>query len=263
MSDAEEKIEQTPEPEIEKTEPVAEVQPTENEGETKDVGMNPISVQAARFAYIDQLDKVFDDGAVSESELNDIALCKSQVLVELVGLIDHVATLPSDSPLKKAADVLEKHLYKCYEKTDRIQAKARAKAIETKYLKDVTHELQGNPDEKTRRMMQGWAQIFSDNTMMPTNNVINLTGLGLSTGSIGMLSQFINNPSETLKAQLPNLLEEFTSKITGGEKTQAGQFFNTLLNNLTSLKSERSMIDALEGRNMAANLLSLVGGKGL
>ncbi len=261
----EEKVDQVPavEPEAEKTEPVEEVVANSNETEVKDEGMNPISIQAARFAHIEHLGKILDDGEVTEDELNDVALCKSQVLVELVGLIDYTSTLPANSPLRQAAGVLEKHLYKCYEKTDRLQAAARTRAIETRYLKDIKHELQGNPEEKAEQERKISALIFSDQSMMPANNVINLSGLGLTTGSIGMLSQFINSPSETLKAQIPNLLEEFVSKVTGDEKSQAGQFFNSLLKGLSALKGERAMTDALEGKNLAANLLSLVGGKGL
>ncbi len=263
MSDEIEKVEQAPEQEAEKAEPTVEVEPTTNEGEGNTGNVDPVSIQAARFAYIEHLGKVMDDGVVTPDELNDIAMCKSQVLVELVGLIDFTSKLPADSPLKKAAAALEKHLYKCYEKTDRIQLEARSMANLTRYRKDVEHALYGANGEFRKEPFQGFFQTYTDDSLMPGNNIINLKGLGLSVGSVGMLSQLINSPGETLKAQLPNLLEEFTSKITGGEQTQAGQFFNTLLTNLSGLKSERSMLDALEGKNITANLLSLVGGKGL
>ncbi len=229
----------------------------ENESVENDT-VNPIASQAARFAYIEKLGKSLDEYNATDDDMDIISSCKSQVLVELVYVIDFASKLPEDSPLKKAAEVLEKHLYNCYEKTDRIQANARRKNIESRYHKDISQEMYEEQPKFNRQ--QG---IITDESILPECNVINLKGLGLTGGGIALLTQLIGSPQETLKAQMPDLVEELNGKVTEEEQMSAGKFITQLLTNLAGLKSEKSMLDALEGKSSIANVMALVGGHGL
>lgn len=227
----------------------------------------PIALQAARYAYLEQLEsRIFDDETIEAEEVGLVDMCKSQVLLELVCVADYVAQLPSDSAQKKAADVLLSHLYKCYDKANTMQQRARSTERETRYLKDVEHEAFSSTGSHHRQQQQDMLHmggIVTDRQLMPTANVINLTGLGLSGGSLAVLTQLINNPTETLKAQLPDLIEELGARLTGEDKMSAHQFIGRLLTDLTGLKNVNAMTNALEGRNIAVNMLAMATGKGL
>lgn len=224
----------------------------------------PIALQAARYTYLEQLEsRVFDDETIDDNEVALVNTCKSQVLLELVCVADYVTQLPADSPQKKAADVLLNHLYKCYEKVHNMQQRARDTERETRYLKDVAHESFSGTAQNRQKSASFADNVITDRQLLPNTNVINLAGLGLTGGSLAMLTQLINNPTETLKAQLPDLIDELGSRLAKDDKTSAYQFIGQLLTDLTGLKNIKAMTNALEGRNIAVNMLSMATGKGL
>lgn len=223
---------------------------------------NPVAIQAARYAYISNLESriLSDDESVSDNDLMDVNNCKSQVLVELVSVANYASELPADSPQKKAAEVLMKHLYKCYEKTERMQERTRAAREKTKYINDVK---QVAFEDLPRQYYLQQRNIITDAQLMPNSNVIDLTGLGLSTGSVAMLSQLIKNPSESIKAQLPDLIDELGKRLTGEDKKVSDTYIGKLLTELSTHKTEKAMFDVLEGNNIAAHVMALAGGKSL
>lgn len=254
--ETETKAEVKPEPEItpEEVRESAENQPsTDVQVQASDA----IRLQAARYAYIEKLEnRLASDEQLSPGDLNDVMHCKAQVLLELVGVSSYAAQLPDNSPNRKAVDVLIKHLYKCYDKTENLRAKIMKNAQDKRSKKQwEEYTLLARPLDKSF--------IYRDEFMLPKNNVINLTNVGLTAGTAGMLSGLIKNPSESIKAQMPDLIEEFASKITGTDKETTHKFITNLLDGLTKLKNTKSMTSVLEGIDSFANLLSLKNGNAI
>ncbi len=247
--------------ELETADVTAEEKERENENEnTPEKEEKAINLQAARYAYIGNLESkiLADDESVSENDLMDVCNCKSQILVELVSVANYAEHLPADSPHKKASEVLTKHLYKCYEKIERVQERVRRAREKSKYMADVK---QVGFEELPRR--QASQNIITDEQLMPNRNVINLTGIGLTTGYIAMLSQLISNPVESIKAQMPNLIEELQKRLTGDDKIASDNYIGKLLTEMTGLKTEKAMTNALENSNLTAHIMSMVGGKSI
>ena len=221
---------------------------------------HPVALQAARYNYISHLENLIlsEDESVSENDMMDVDNCKAQVLIELVSVAAYTSQLSADNPQKKAADALMKHLYKCYDKTQGMQEKIRAAREKTRYMKDVKQVILEDLPKRYSKQ-----NIVTDDQLLPKNNVINLAGLGLGTGYIAMMEQLINNPRELIKAQMPNLIDELSGKITGSDKKISDTYIGKLLLDLSGYKNEKSMIDALEGKNITGNILALAGGKSL
>lgn len=253
--ETETKEEVKPEPEItpEEGRETAENQSIDVQTQASDA----IRLQAARYAYIEKLEnRLASDEQLSPNDLNDVMHCKAQVLLELVGVSSYAAQMPADSPNRKAVDVLIKHLYKCYDKTENLRAKIM-KNVQDKRSKKQWEEytLLARPHDKFF--------IYRDEFLLPKNNVINLTNVGLTAGTAGMLSSLIKSPSESVKAQMTDLVEEFAAKITGTDKETTHKFITNLLDGLTKLKNTKSMISVLEGIDSFANLLSLKNGNAI
>lgn len=241
--------------EVENSAEMAEKQQSDAVEQTE----NAIKIQAARYAYIEKLEnRLAGNERLTPNDLNNVLHCKAQVLLELVGVSNYVAEMPASSPNRKAAEVLIKHLYKCYDKAENL----RSKIISTKNDKRGKHQW----EDYRYRMLKNqnvFSPVFTDEILLSQNKVINLSKTGLTAGTTGMLSQLINNPSECIKAQMPNLIAEFASKITGTDKETTSKFITSLLNGLTQLKNTKSMTDVLEGVNTFANLLTLKNGNAL
>lgn len=217
-----------------------------------------INIQAARYMQISNLESnVFNDDMITNDEVNRISFCKSQVLLELVRVEDYVSKMPADTPYKKAAEVLLKHLYKCYDKVDKMQNRAREQAQQTRYKKDVRHELL-NTEAQLRRLNAGMA--VDDSSLLPSANTINLQKMALPAGATSMLAQFINNPVASLKSQMPDLIEEMDNKLSETDKLNSEKIISTLIVGLARFKNEKQMANALEGTNLAGNILSIISG---
>ena len=221
--ETETKAEVKPEPEItpEEVRESAENQPsTDVQAQASDA----IRLQAARYAYIEKLEnRLASDEQLSPNDLNDVMHCKAQVLLELVGVSSYAAQLPSDNPNRKAVDVLIKHLYKCYDKTENLRAKI---------MKNVQ-------DKRSKKQWEEYTLLAR-----PTD-------------------KFFIYRDESIKAQMPDLIEEFAAKITGTDKETTHKFITNLLDGLTKLKNTKSMTSVLEGIDSFANLLSLKNGNAI
>lgn len=249
----------------------------ENVESVKNEGVGPqenghietaIELQAARYAYIENLERrIMADGFVEQGELEDAMNCKAQVLLELVAVEDYASKLSKDDPSLLAVGVLKDHLYKCYNKTEKMRdrlAQERQRKIMEKHYEEFNFQTSRRRvddyiyREKIFERNSKFGGVIHDNDMLPKNNMINLAGLGLSAGSLGMLSQLIKNPSETIKAQMPDLLTEFAAKITGQDKETITGFIGDLTTGLNALKSAKAMTDALEGLGSMAKMLSAI-----
>lgn len=217
-----------------------------------------LKLQAARYLYIEKLEnRLSAQDNLTSYDLNDIMHCKAQVLLELVGVSGYISKMPADSPLRKAADVLLKHLYKCYDKTESLREKVmrnRQGKRSQKQWEEYTYSL----SERNRR-----SGIVYDEMLLPPSNVIDLTQAGLTAGTLGLITQFIQNPSASIKAQMPELISEFASKITGEDEETTHKYITSVLEGLTKLKKHKSMSDVLEGVSTFTNLLGLNNGNAL
>ncbi len=237
----------------------AAVESTENQktesGNVSEEALNAIRLQAARYAYIEKLEnRLANEEHLTPRDINDVIHCKAQVLLELVGVSGYAAHISADSPNRMAVDTLIKHLYKCYDKTEQLRDKIM-KNINQKRSKKQWEDftLLSRPHDKF--------YIYRDEFLLPQNNVINLTNIGLTAGTAGMLSQLIKNPSESIKAQMPDLIEEFASKITGTDKETTHKYINSLLEGLSNLKNPKSITAVLESIGSLTTMLSLKHGK--
>ncbi len=262
MTEAE--IQETPpeKTEAEKTIEQAEQSTEFTETESSKDDVNLIQNQAARFAYIEQLERKINTDAFSENgEFLDIMQCKSQILVELVGVADYLDKMPADSPHRQAADILLKHLYKCYDKTESMYEKIASDRSKKRTERQMTDTIFSNAyrDEQIRRQMA----LLDDGDIFPTDRLINLSGIGLSAGSLGMVTQLIDSPTESIKAQLPDLIEEYTSKLTGTDLSGIHKKIGTIVEGLSALKNPQSMVNALENPNLISNVMSMMSGNSL
>ncbi len=243
------------------------VTPTENENTaSQSTGHieSAVELQAARYAYIENLERrIMADDFVEQGELEDAMNCKAQVLLELVAVEDYASKLGKDNPSLPAIGVLKDHLYKCYNKTEKMRdrlAQERQKQLLGKQHEEYDYQQRHNTinleyPELLRNKQYNFG-VFQDKN----NNMINLTGLGLSAGSVGMLSQLIKNPSESIKAQMPDLITEFASKVSGQDKEAINGFIGSLTAGLNTFKSVKAMTDALEGVGQMAKMLSALKG---
>lgn len=225
-----------------------------------------IQQQSSQFRYLEQLDNALTeegDANVTDFDFDNALNCKAHVLLELVALADYTTKLSADNPNQKAAEVLTNHLYKCYDKAERIREKiaSRRNYLKGRKQRDefVYSQLYQNMKDApsdVNSLFAAFGVVF-DRDINPDNKVINLTGSSLSGGSLDMVKQLIKHPSESIKAQLPDLISEYTSKVTGIDKEKVDGFFDVLLKGLTALKNPKSMNAALEGINAVTNLLSL------
>ena len=223
-----------------------------------------VELQAARYGYIENLERrIMADDFVEQGELDDAMNCKAQVLLELVAVEDYASKLGKDSPELKAIGVLREHLYKCYNKTEKMRdrlAQERQKRLLGKQHEEYDYQQRhGTIQIEYPKMLRN--RNFGFDVMQDkNNNMINLTGLGLSAGSMGMLSQLIKNPAESIKAQMPDLIMEFASKVTGEDKETITGFIGELTAGLNTFKSAKAMADALEGVGKMAKMLSAIKG---
>ncbi len=230
----------------------------ENESKSiSDEASDAIRLQAARYAYIEKLEnRLAAEEHLTVNDISDVIHCKAQVLLELVGVSGYASQMPADHPNRLAVDTLVKHLYKCYDKAENLRDKI-IKNINKKRSKKQWEELTllGPKHDKF--------YIYRDEFLLPQNNVINLTNVGLTAGTAGMLSQLIKNPAESIKAQMPDLIEEFAAKITGTDKETTHKYITGLLEGLSKLGNAKSMTSVLEGIDTFANLLSFKHGNTL
>lgn len=213
-----------------------------------------VETQASQYQYIESLEnRIFADNAVDENELNDAAFCKSQVLLQLVCVESFAAGLQTDDPRRTVVDTLLSHLYKCYDKTEKVRSKAAAEKFQTDYQKQIGAERVKERHERN---------IMADDYLMPRNNHISLMIPGMSIASIGLLKELVENPQERVKAQLPDLIEELGVKMTPDQKEFANLWTGKLVDELGKFKGAKAMMNALEGNNIMTALKQLAGGKG-
>ena len=236
------------------------------EAEQPTAGETAIEIQAARFSYIENLERrIMADNFVEQGELDDATHCKTQVLLELVAVEGYASKLGPNDPSQKSIGVLREHLYKCYNKTEKMRerlVKERNKNLMGKHYEEFDYQTNRRP-KNMAEAMPFWIQTNKSgfNIMHDQNsNIINLSGLGLSAGSMGMLSQLIKNPAESIKAQMPDLITEFASKVTGKEKQDVTNFITELTNGLNNLTSVKAMGEALEGVGTMVKMLSAIKG---
>lgn len=213
-----------------------------------------VETQAAQYQYLESLEaRIFADGAIDEGELDNVNYCKSEVLLQLVSVESFAASLNEDDSRKKAVNVLLSHLYKCYGKTERLRLRAIDEKFQTDYQKAVGVEKINQRDERNMTM--------TDDFLMPKDRRISLGGAGISIAGLGFLKEFVSDPEQRLKAQMPDLIQELAKKMTGSEQNIANQWVGQLVDELSKLKGVKSMASALEGNNMMTALKQLAAGK--
>lgn len=230
---------------------------------------NAIQLQAQRYAYIEKLESLLDYSAdvdVNMNDFNNVLHCKTQVLLELVSVAGYVATLPANDPQKKAADVLMSHLYKCYDKTEKLREKMLHKKyyMHSRKQRDAFfysvsyQDFLNQPYEENNPLAGAFGKFMGAVVQdLPPDKRIHLAGIARSTGSTDLLTDLIRHPSSSIKAQMPNLITELYAKATDTDRQTANSYIQGLISNLTTLKNTKSMSDALEGVNAVSNLLTI------
>lgn len=267
-------MEQQKPEQVEATPATQEAQPAPEKAEQQDESAldsakNAIQSQAQRYAYIEKLEGLLDtnpNGEASFADFTNVLHCKTQVLLELVSVAGYVSTLPADSPQHKAADVLMSHLYKCYDKTEKLREKmlSHHQYMRNRRQRDAWFFSLENQEELRRPYVENnplagafGAYMGGIAKDLPGSKRINLVDIARSTGSTAILNDLIRHPSELIKAQMPDLISELYAKATDTDKETANKYIHGLLENLTALKKPKSMNDALEGINAFSNLLAM------
>lgn len=212
-----------------------------------------VKAQAIQYQYIERLEnEIFSDGRVDENEVQNVSFCKSQVLLQLVSIESFAAGLDAKDPRRTAVDALLSHLYKCYDKTEKLRSKAQAGKFQSDYEKEVAEEKFGC---RRRRPV-------TDEMLKPTDRHIHLMVPAISLAGMSFLKDFLTNPEERIKAQMDDLIEEFQTKTSSEEKDFSKLWSESLVSELSKIKGVQSMIHALEGKNIIPTVKQMAGSKG-
>lgn len=244
-------------PETVEEHPVSEELSSQNE-EQKGLG-DLVKAQAAQYQYIEGLeDNIFSDGVVDENEVQNVNFCKAQVLLQLVSVETFASHLGAKDPRRKAVDVLLTHLYKCYGKTERLREKVVAGKFQSDYEKNVAEAKFGYG-----RFGYDRYRSFRDDMLIPQDKHINLILPMMGFAGLSFLKDFLNNPEDRIKAQIPELIKEFMTKASSKEKDDSNLWAEGLVDLLSKMKGVKAMKNALEGGNILATVKQLGGSKGI
>lgn len=245
-----------PETEVEKEPETQAVEAVENNEEKKEV--SPVDVQAMQYQYLLKLEKeVFADGEVSSSEFQNICFCKAQILAQLVSVEAYARDLPEGATGKKAIEALREHLYKAYDRAEKLREKAARERRETKYKDQLADSFFGT-NKRYRDIEPDFGKV--------DDSKIKIALMQLAPGLAAAIEmkKLIENPSERIKSMMGNLLGEFDTKATDAEKSSSAKWVENLVTSLSGMTNVPNMLKALEGNNIATSLIkNVIGSKGV
>lgn len=245
-------------PEKEETQQVVEVSRSNDEMSANDnMGVQLVRQQALQSQYIEKLEKLLLKDEITAQDMQNVEYCKAELLSQFLGATSFSSSLADTDGRKKAAEILSSHLGNLYAKTAKLKEKLAKKEALSIIQNDVSETKFGASSTKYR--------TITDNMLSP-----DLKNISILAGSLTALifektplKNLVNNPKTRLTAMLPDLMEEFEQKTTSDEKESFLKWANVLSTGLSKLGSVKSMMSALQGKDISKIMGKLMDSKNI
>ncbi len=246
------------EAEKEETQQVVEVSRSNDEMSANDnMGAQLIRQQALQSQYIEKLEKLLLKDEITEQDMQNVEYCKAELLSQFLGVTSFSSSLADTDARKKAADILSSHLGNLYAKTAKLKEKLAKKEALSIIQNDVSETKFGASSTKYR--------TITDNMLTPDLKNISILASSLTAFVFEKtpLKNLVNNPKTRLTAMLPDLMDEFEQKTTSDEKESFLKWANVLTTGLSKLGSVKSMMSALQGKDISKIMGKLMDSKNI